>query len=304
MNDAKSEILDNHPALTCPDCGHNNVAQNGFCVERDPSTGDGLCHCKCVFPAGPTRHDYVPLAGDVGTWCGYTDGGMTCGLSASNTVHYLAAPTDEVVATKDCELCEGNGQLTAGCSIVKPLINAPCYACQGTGKVPADTKQSVSLPFSMDDIKQRASPTDEVVAVKSEKVWITWDDRYAWDTPETGGDEYHRAHQGADDGRVAADLVADWRLTEGPDGPIRLDGLVDRIAAALTDARQPVADDLLYRMARHLRNTDEMPLIKWGAASMNLLAELKQRDPDRYYKEVKKSEPLPSGPQTEQEDGE
>lgn len=30
-----------------------------------------------------------------------------------------------------------------------------------------------------------------------ERVWITWDDCYAWDTPETGGDEYLHAHVGA-----------------------------------------------------------------------------------------------------------
>lgn len=26
-----------------------------------------------------------------------------------------------------------------------------------------------------------------------ERVWITWDDAYPWDTPETGGEEYIRA---------------------------------------------------------------------------------------------------------------
>lgn len=26
-----------------------------------------------------------------------------------------------------------------------------------------------------------------------ERVWITWDDAYPWETPETGGDQYVRA---------------------------------------------------------------------------------------------------------------
>lgn len=47
------------------------------------------------------------------------------------------------------------------------------------------------------------------------------------------------------------------------------------------------AQDLLYKLARHIRNTDEIHPATWGAQGLNLLAELREIDPERYDKEVK-----------------
>lgn len=51
--------------------------------------------------------------------------------------------------------------------------------------------------------------------------------------------------------------------------------------------------DLLYRMARHIRNTDEISLIKWGIEGMDLLAELRELDQERYDAEIKGA-PVPN----------
>lgn len=44
---------------------------------------------------------------------------------------------------------------------------------------------------------------------------------------------------------------------------------------------------LMYRLARHVRNTDEMPITQWGARSMDLLADVLALDPDAYDFEVR-----------------
>lgn len=47
------------------------------------------------------------------------------------------------------------------------------------------------------------------------------------------------------------------------------------------------AQDLLYKLARHIRNTDETPVTLWGVQGLDLLAQLREVDPERYDKEVK-----------------
>jgi hypothetical protein len=61
--------------------------------------------------------------------------------------------------------------------------------------------------------------------------------------------------------------------------------------------REPSArDSLLYRLARHIRNSDETPVIAWGFKGIELLEELHSLDPDRYEREVKaRSAPSPLG---------
>jgi len=68
--------------------------------------------------------------------------------------------------------------------------------------------------------------------------------------------------------------------------------LEDELAAAdtCTDAVQANRDQLLgmlYRMARHVRNTDATPPLKWAVEGCNLLGELQTMDPQRYEREVK-----------------
>lgn len=52
-------------------------------------------------------------------------------------------------------------------------------------------------------------------------------------------------------------------------------------------AFSPKRDALLYRMARHIRNTDKVEPVKWGLDAMDLLGELRAKDPKRYEREVK-----------------
>ena len=51
-------------------------------------------------------------------------------------------------------------------------------------------------------------------------------------------------------------------------------------------------EELLYRLARHLRNTDDMPLLSWGVVGADLLADLRQLDPAKYDRLVKRG-PIP-----------
>lgn len=53
-----------------------------------------------------------------------------------------------------------------------------------------------------------------------------------------------------------------------------------------TDLDTGPALGLLYRLARHIRNTDDMPPIPWGVAGVRLLAELQALDPARYARLV------------------
>jgi hypothetical protein len=48
-----------------------------------------------------------------------------------------------------------------------------------------------------------------------------------------------------------------------------------------------VRNGLLYRLARHIRNTGAMPPEKWGAIGIELLLEVHDLNPERYDKEVK-----------------
>lgn len=65
-------------------------------------------------PTPPNQHSYVPLRGDVGTWCGYTkDGGMTCGLSATAEIHQSATPLPDAIAEEgDKTLGEAGKELS------------------------------------------------------------------------------------------------------------------------------------------------------------------------------------------------
>lgn len=57
--------------------------------------------------------------------------------------------------------------------------------------------------------------------------------------------------------------------------------------------------DLLYRFARHVRNTDEIAPPAWGVGGLNLLAELRELNPDRYDREVRAANPIrPATPST------
>lgn len=56
----------------------------------------------------------------------------------------------ELVTCPDC----AEGKITAGCAIDKPLISVDCARCKGTGRVSLPT---IELPFSLDDIQNRAS---------------------------------------------------------------------------------------------------------------------------------------------------
>ena len=47
---------------------------------------------------------------------------------------------------------------------------------------------------------------------------------------------------------------------------------------------------LLYRMARHIRNTEDLPAVKWGIQALYLLSTLRKLDPEKYDKEVKEGE--------------
>jgi hypothetical protein len=43
-----------------------------------------------------------------------------------------------------------------------------------------------------------------------------------------------------------------------------------------------------WRAARHIRNTDKIPSVQWGIEAMDILAELRDHDPNGYDIEVKK----------------
>lgn len=45
--------------------------------------------------------------------------------------------------------------------------------------------------------------------------------------------------------------------------------------------------NLLYRFARHVRNTEKVPALEWGVEGCDLLAELRELDPKVYDKRVK-----------------
>ena len=43
-----------------------------------------------------------------------------------------------------------------------------------------------------------------------------------------------------------------------------------------------------WRAARHMRNTDKMPAVQWGVDAIDILAELRDHDPNGYDREVKR----------------
>lgn len=57
----------------------------------------------------------------------------------------------------------------------------------------------------------------------------------------------------------------------------------------MTGGPHPGADDLLYRLARHLLNPDDLPLQKWAVNGATLLSELERADPERYREAMKPS---------------
>lgn len=50
--------------------------------------------------------------------------------------------------------------------------------------------------------------------------------------------------------------------------------------------RESSALDLLYRLAGHVRNDEEIPPVTWGLAGMRLLEEVRLLDPARYERET------------------
>ncbi|NOQ52149.1 MAG: hypothetical protein GQ578_08060 [Desulfuromonadaceae bacterium] len=48
--------------------------------------------------------------------------------------------------------------------------------------------------------------------------------------------------------------------------------------------------DLLYRMARHMLNPDDIELHKWALKGAYLLGKLEKHDPERYAEETKPSD--------------
>ena len=45
--------------------------------------------------------------------------------------------------------------------------------------------------------------------------------------------------------------------------------------------------DLLCRLARHIRNSEDLPPLQWGVQGLDLLAEVRAFFPERYDREVK-----------------
>jgi hypothetical protein len=48
-----------------------------------------------------------------------------------------------------------------------------------------------------------------------------------------------------------------------------------------------VATGLLFRLARHIRNTNKLPPVQYGVRGVELLVEVQEFNPERYDKEVK-----------------
>jgi len=44
---------------------------------------------------------------------------------------------------------------------------------------------------------------------------------------------------------------------------------------------------MIYRLSRHIRNTDTKPAVAWGMQAVNLLVEVREMDEERYEREVK-----------------
>jgi hypothetical protein len=99
-----------------------------------------------------------------------------------------------------------------------------------------------------------------------EKIWITWDDRYAWDIPETGGTEYVRADRTYADGvrdamKVCNDVEAEWlKLAQGslPDDDVQgyFRGGQHGIAEAVKQIRALLPADVVEE--KHLTNAAEV----------------------------------------------
>ncbi len=47
-------------------------------------------------------------------------------------------------------------------------------------------------------------------------------------------------------------------------------------------------EQLIYKLARHIRNTDKVPILEWGRKSIDLLGEVKKLDGEKYERLVKK----------------
>ena len=62
---------------------------------------------------------------------------------------------------------------------------------------------------------------------------------------------------------------------------------IDKKIVIVIEDRSVKHVDLLYKLARHLRNTDAVPITKWAVHGMDLLAELREFDPVLYDSLVK-----------------
>jgi hypothetical protein len=67
------------------------------------------------------------------------------------------------------------------------------------------------------------------------------------------------------------------------------------VSAAMSDwkyrRRDRAFENIAFRLGRHLRNPDQIGIHDWGAGAMDLLAELREMDPERYDREVKPCKP-------------
>lgn len=70
--------------------------------------------------------------------------------------------------------------------------------------------------------------------------------------------------------------------------------LIDKLLAAASESN---SENLFQwkraalSLARHIRNPDEIPLLSWGTTAVDLLAHVRELDPDLYAEFVAKPEP-------------
>lgn len=76
-----------------------------------------------------------------------------------------------------------------------------------------------------------------------------------------------------------------WVSTgDGPRRKVEVKSITMQPKSGDLDVVEP---DLLYRMARHIRQTDELNPFTWASKGIELLNELRNLDPDKYDRLVK-----------------
>lgn len=77
--------------------------------------------------------------------------------------------------------------------------------------------------------------------------------------------------------RVAADPVLSQAVTIAE----------QELEAESIRHRLQEAERLMYRLARHIRNNEKLDPIRYGIAGIDLLMDVRDYDPNRYYCDVK-----------------